>query len=74
MPDASEIRRRKRRCNKAVLAGASLMATALIIDTPIFVIRVVTTVAAIVGFCFVSYGVHVGWTVFYDRDNDGPSS
>jgi hypothetical protein len=36
--------------------------------------RIATTVAAIVGFGLLSYGVHVAWLVFYDREPEGPSS
>ena len=33
-----------------------------------------TTVGAVVGFVLLLHGVHVGWLVFYDRDDDGPAS
>jgi hypothetical protein len=34
----------------------------------------VTTFAAIIGFGVFSYGVYLGWKLFYDREPDGPAS
>ena len=34
----------------------------------------VTTIGWLIGFVLVLYGCHLGWTVFYDREPDGPSS
>ncbi len=33
-----------------------------------------TTAAAIAGFVLLMYGVHLGWSVFYDSESDGPPS
>jgi hypothetical protein len=35
---------------------------------------VVTTAGAIIGLGLVTYGVHVAWLVFYEREPDGPPS
>jgi Flp pilus assembly protein protease CpaA len=74
MQDAAEIRGRKRRSNRAVLVGFSLMAFALLVSSRELAPPLATTVAAIAGFVIVMYGVHVGWLVFYDREPDGPPS
>lgn len=74
MQDSAEIGRRKRRSNRAVLAGICLMATALLLSSADFGPRVATTGGAIGGFALLMYGVHVGWLVFYDRDPEGPAS
>jgi hypothetical protein len=74
MQDVVEIRNRKRRCNRAVLSGTSLMALALLVSWLNFLPPVATTAAAVTGFVLVLYGVHVGWLVFYDREPDGPAS
>jgi hypothetical protein len=74
MQDAADISRRKRRANRAVLIGVGLMAVALLVSSWELLPPIATTVAAIVGFGLVSYGVHVAWLVFYDREPDGPSS
>ena len=74
MQDAAEIRGRKRRSNWAVLVGLSLMAFALLVSSRELAPPLATTVAAIAGYAFVMYGVHVGWLLFYDREPDGPSS
>lgn len=73
MQDA-EIRRRKRRANQAVLIGIGLMTVAMLISSWELAPPIATTVAAIVGFGLVSYGVHVAWLLFYDREPDGPAS
>ena len=72
MQDPDEIRRRKRRSTKAVLAGLSLMAVALLVSSLPLLPDLATTLAAIVGFSLVMYGVHVGWVIFYERESDGP--
>jgi Na+/phosphate symporter len=72
MQGPDEIRRRKRRSTKAVLAGVSLMAVALLISGLHLLPAGVTTLAAIVGFSLVMYGVPVGWLIFYERESDGP--
>ena len=72
MQEPEEIGRRKRRCNQAVLAGLSLLAVALLISALHLLPDAATTLAAIVGFCLVMYGVHVGWVIFYERESDGP--
>jgi hypothetical protein len=74
MQGAAEIRRRKRRSNKAVVAGLSLIVVALLLSAREVAPAVATTFAAIVGFGLLMYGVHVAWLVFYERDPDGPSS
>jgi hypothetical protein len=72
MQDPDEIRRRKRRSTKAVLAGLSLMAVALLVSSLRMLPDAATTLAAIVGLCLVMYGVHLGWVIFYERESDGP--
>jgi hypothetical protein len=74
MQDESEIRRRKRRSNRTVLIGVGLMAVALTASSWKLAPPIMTTAAAILGFGLLSYGVHVAWLVFYDREPDGPSS
>ena len=74
MDDAAEVGRRKRRSNRAVVAGCSLMATALLLSAAEVGPAIATTVGAVVGFLLLLYGVLVGWLVFYDRDSDGSSS
>ncbi|CAA9387560.1 MAG: hypothetical protein AVDCRST_MAG75-1370 [uncultured Propionibacteriaceae bacterium] len=65
--------RRKRRANRAVLGGLCLMAAALCASSMGFAQRA-TTAAAIAGFVLLMYGVHLGWSVFYDSESDGPPS
>ena len=72
--DPDEIRRRKRRSTKAVLGGLSLIASALLISVLGMLPDAVTTFAAIVGFCLVMYGVHLGWVIFYEGESDGPAA
>jgi hypothetical protein len=74
MQDAAEIRRRKRRSNRAVLIGVGLMAVALAVSSWELAPPIMTTAAAILGFAILSYGVHVAWLMFYDREPYGPSS
>ena len=74
MQDAAEIRRRKRRSDRAVVAGLSLIVAALLVSSRELAPALATTLAAIVGFGLLMYGVHVAWLVFYERDPDGPSS
>jgi len=74
MQDAAEIRRRKRRSDRAVVAGLSLIVVALLISSRELAPALATTLAAIVGFGLLMYGVHVAWQVFYDREPEGPSS
>ena len=74
MDDGTEIRRRKRRSNRAVLGGLFLIAVALLVSSVELAPPLMSTVAAIVGFLLVMYGVHLAWLVFYDREPDGPSS
>jgi O-antigen ligase len=74
MQDAAEIRGRKRRANRAVLTGVCLMAAAMLVSSLQLAPTIATTVVAIVGFGLLSYGVHVAWLVFYDREPEGPSS
>lgn len=73
MGDA-EVRRRKSRSNRAVLQGLGLIAAALVLSCFDLAPQLATTVAAILGFALVMYGVHVGWLVFYEREPDGPPS
>jgi hypothetical protein len=74
MQDAAEIRGRKRRANRAVLTGVCLMAAAMLVSSLQLAPPIATTVVAIGGFGLLSYGVHVAWLVFYDREPEGPSS
>jgi hypothetical protein len=74
MQDARLIRSRKRRSNRAVLAGLSLMAVALVVSSTKLAPDLATTVAAITGFLILMYGVHLAWLMFYEREPDGPSS
>ena len=74
MQGAAEIRRLKRRSNRAVLGGLVLMAVALLISSWQIAPPILTTVAAIVGLVLLMYGVHLAWLVFYDREPDGPPS
>jgi Flp pilus assembly protein protease CpaA len=74
MQDARLIRSRKRRSNRAVLAGLLLMAVALVVSSTRLAPDLATTVAAIAGFLILMYGVHLAWLMFYDREPDGPSS
>ena len=74
MSGAAEIYRRKRRSNRAVLAGLSLIVVAMLVSSRDLAPALATTLAAIVGFGLLMYGVHVAWLVFYDREPQGPSS
>ena len=74
MQGAAEIGRSKRRSNRAVVAGLSLIAVALLLSSREVAPAVATTFAAIASFGLLMYGVHVAWLVFYERDPDGPSS
>jgi Flp pilus assembly protein protease CpaA len=74
MQGAAQIRGRKRRSNRAVVAGLSLIAVALLVSTWRLAADFVTTAAAIAGFGLLMYGVHLGWLVFYEREPDGPAS
>jgi hypothetical protein len=74
MQGPAEIGRRKRQSDRAVVAGLSLIAVALLVSSWEFAPALATTLAAIVGFGLVIYGVNVAWLVFYDREPDGPSS
>jgi hypothetical protein len=72
MQDPGEIRRRKRRSTKAVLAGLCLIAAALLVSMLGLLPDAATTLAAITGFSLVMHGVHLGWVIFYERESDGP--
>jgi hypothetical protein len=74
MQGAAEVSRRKRRSNRAVVAGISLIVVAMLLSSRELAPAVATTLAAIVGFGLLMYGVHVAWLVFYERDPDGPAS
>ena len=50
------------------------MAVALLVSSRNLAPPIATTVAGIFGFGLVSYGVHVAWLVFYDREPESPSS
>ena len=56
------------------MIGVGLMAVALAASSWKLAPPIMTTAAAILGFAILSYGVHVAWLVFYDREPDGPSS
>jgi hypothetical protein len=74
MQYAAEIRRRKRRSDRAVVAGLSLIVVAMLVSSQDLAPALATTLAAILGFGLLMYGVHVAWLVFYDREPQGPSS
>ena len=74
MQGAAQIRGWKRRSNRAVVAGLSLIAVALLLSTWRLAPDFLTTAGAIFGFGLIMYGVHLGWLVFYDREPDGPAS
>ena len=74
MHGAAENRRRKRRSDRAVVAGLSLIVVALLVSSRELAPALATTLAAIIGFVLLRYGVHVAWLVFYDREPDGPAS
>lgn len=74
MQQPDEVRRRKRRSSRAVIAGVVEMAVAMVLSVTEIAPPLVTTIGWIVGFVLVLYGVHVGWLVFYDREPEGPSS
>ena len=56
------------------MIGVGLMAVALAASSWELAPPIMTTAAAILGFGLLSYGVHVAWLLFYDREPDGPSS
>jgi hypothetical protein len=56
------------------VAGLSLIAIALVVSSWQIVPAITTTFAAAVGLVLLSYGVHLAWLVFYEREPDGPSS
>ena len=72
MEDPGLIRRRKQRCNRAVLIGVAMITFALWASLHAFGPPVASTALAFAGFGLIMYGVHVGWLVFYDRESDGP--
>jgi len=74
MQDKAGIRRQKRRADRAVLIGLCLMALAMPVSSRDLVPPIATTVAAIIGFGSMSYGVHVAWQMFYEREPEGPAS
>jgi len=74
MQDTAEIGRRKRRADRGVSIGLCLMIIAMLVSSRDLAPPIATTVAAIVGFGLLSYGVHVAWLVFYDREPEGPST
>jgi hypothetical protein len=74
MADRDEIRSRKVRCNLAVGLGLVVMLVALLASAWGIAPQLITTAVAVIGFGQLLYGVHVGWTIFYDREPDGPSS
>ena len=70
--DPEVVRARKRRCTRAVVAGLAEIAVGLLLSGLRVAPDLLTTAAAVVGFCLVMYGVHVGWLIFYEREPDGP--
>ena len=68
------IRRRKRHSNRAVLVGLGTVAVAFLASLWGLAPQLATTIAAVAGVVLMTYGVCVGWLVFYDRDPDGPPS
>lgn len=71
---AAEIYSRKQRSNRAVLAGVVMIATAFLLDWLAFAPLVVTTFGALAGLVLLMYGVYAGWSIFYERESDGPAS
>ena len=74
MQDAVQIHAWKRRSTRAVVAGLSLIAIALVVSSWQIVSAITTTFAAAVGLVLLCYGVHLAWLIFYEREPDGPSS
>jgi Flp pilus assembly protein protease CpaA len=74
MQDAGVIWRRKRRSNRAVFSGLGMISIALFASAVNLASPMSTTIAAVIGFVVLLYGLHLGWLVFYDREPDGPSS
>ena len=74
MQDAAEVGRRKRRSNRAVLGGLGLIALALLVTAARLLPPLPPTLLGVAGFALLMYGVHLAWTVFYDREPDGPPS
>jgi uncharacterized membrane protein (DUF373 family) len=74
MQDAVQVRAWKRRSTRAVVAGLSLIAVALVVSSWQIVPAITTTFAAAVGLVLLCYGVHLAWLVFFEREPDGPSS
>jgi hypothetical protein len=56
------------------MSRLSLIVVALLLSSQEVAPAVATTLAAIVGFGLLMYGVHVAWLVFYEREPNGPSS
>lgn len=74
MAEADPVRAKKLRSNRATLIGIALMVLGLFGSVTDLAPELLATVAAVVGFAYLMYGVHVGWEVFYDRESDGPAS
>jgi Flp pilus assembly protein protease CpaA len=74
MQDAEVIRTRKRRSNRAVVSGLGMMAIALVASSRDLAPVLSTTIAAVIGFLVLLYGLHLSWLIFYEREPDGPSS
>lgn len=74
MADADEIRARKRRSNRTVLTGLGVMGLALLISANELAPEILSTALGIIGFALLMYGVHLGWSVFYDREPEGPAT
>ncbi len=74
MADAGAIRAMKLRSNRCVVIGVVLMVLGLVASASDAAPELLATVAAILGFAQLMYGVHVGWQIFYDRESDGPAS
>ena len=68
MQEPTDVWRRKRRANRAVLAGVAEMVVTMVLSAQHTGPLLLTTLGWLTGLALVVYGVHVGWMVFYDRD------
>jgi hypothetical protein len=57
-----------------VVSGLGMIAIALLVSNYNLAPALSTTIAALIGFLVLLYGLNVGWLVFYEREPDGPSS
>jgi hypothetical protein len=57
-----------------VFSGLGMIAIALFVSAVDLAPPISTTIAAVIGFLVLLYGMNLGWLVFYEREPDGPSS